>query len=292
MAPLKFMPVFRKIKPGIFLTGALFLFFSLPAAAKAAVYTVVPGDTLYGIGLRYGVSAQEIQRANGITGDLIHPGQQLTIPEQNGAKEPGDGAQGGGSTGQAPAVHVVKEGECLYSIALSHGTTVEALMQKNGLTSTVIYPGQTLALPSPANDGTSRPDLPTPSRGAAGQTVKKILSLASSFLGTRYVYGGSGPSGFDCSGFVRYVFQAAGFNLPHDAEEQAAYGTPVDRSSLQPGDLVFFSYYGSPGIDHVGIYTGEDSFIHASSHGGVKYSSLNQEYYRENYKGARRLLNN
>jgi peptidoglycan endopeptidase LytE len=293
---LNILPVLKKLTRKALPGTVLFSLLAFPAAAEAAVYNVLPGDTLYGIGLKYGVSAEDIQRANGITGYIIYPGQQLVIPDQaepqeNSGNKETPSETPSGEAAQTPAAHIVAPGECLYSLAIAYGTTVEALMKENGLSSTTIYPGQKLLIPAGASS--SRPAAEAlPSRSAAGQAVKKVLSLASSFLGTRYVYGGSGPSGFDCSGFVRYVFQAVGFNLPHDAEEQAGYGKPVDRSSLQPGDLVFFSYYGSPGIGHVGIYTGQDRFIHASSRAGVIYSSLNQDYYRENYKGARRLLTN
>jgi peptidoglycan DL-endopeptidase CwlO len=111
-----------------------------------------------------------------------------------------------------------------------------------------------------------------------------VVGIAMQFLGTPYVYGGSSPSGFDCSGFVMYVYAKVGVSLPHNAAAQYAYGTPVDRSQLQPGDLVFFN-----GLGHNGIYIGGGSFIHSPHTGDVvKISSLSG-WYDSTWVGARRL---
>ncbi|WP_018085178.1 C40 family peptidase [Desulfurispora thermophila] len=120
---------------------------------------------------------------------------------------------------------------------------------------------------------------------------REVLKTAYAYLGTPYVYGGEGPAGFDCSGFVRYVFSLYGIDLPHNAAAQASCGVAVDKSQLQPGDIVLFGYYGSKSINHSGIYLGDNKFIHASSSGkGVIVSSLASGYYTDNYKGARRVL--
>ncbi|MGQ9558602.1 MAG: C40 family peptidase [Desulfurispora sp.] len=126
---------------------------------------------------------------------------------------------------------------------------------------------------------------------SSGSDERDVLKTAYSYLGTPYVYGGAAPSGFDCSGFVRYIFSLYGIDLPHNAAAQASCGKAVDRSSLQPGDIVLFGYYGSKSINHSGIYAGDGKFVHASSSArGVVVSSLTSGYYAENYKGARRVL--
>lgn len=118
----------------------------------------------------------------------------------------------------------------------------------------------------------------------------EFVNQAKSFLGTPYVWGGSQPGGFDCSGFIYYLAAQRGISIPRTADVQFNIGKPVDRSNLQAGDLVFFSTY-EPGPSHVGIYMGDGNFIHASSAGrGVIITSLSKAYYVERYLGARRVV--
>ena len=117
-----------------------------------------------------------------------------------------------------------------------------------------------------------------------------VLELARQQLGTPYVYGGSRPGGFDCSGLVYYVYGAQGIDLHRSADVQMQDGVIVPRDSLQVGDLVFFRAYGPWLASHVGIYVGDGQMIHAAS-GGIRYSGLDEAYYANSYVGARRLVN-
>jgi cell wall-associated NlpC family hydrolase len=111
------------------------------------------------------------------------------------------------------------------------------------------------------------------------------VGVAMQYLGVPYVWGGSSPGGFDCSGFVMFVYAQMGVSLPHHAADQYNYGTPVSRDQLEPGDLVFFD-----GLGHVGIYIGGGQFVHAPHTGDVvKISSLDDSWYAATYVGARRL---
>lgn len=116
-----------------------------------------------------------------------------------------------------------------------------------------------------------------------------ILKTASQYLGVPYRYGGSSPDGFDCSGYVMYVFQKHQKNLPRTSDAQYKAGNKVDKTKLKEGDLVFFTT-DEPGPSHVGIYYGNNKFIHASSSKGVMISQLSDVYWKPRYIGARRVL--
>ena len=126
---------------------------------------------------------------------------------------------------------------------------------------------------------------------ASSGTGSQIAQYALQYVGSPYVYGGSSPSGFDCSGFTTYVMKHFGYSVNRTASGQMDNGTAVDRSQLQPGDSVFFnSGNSSKRATHVGIYTGNGQFVHAStSTTGVIVSDLNSSYYSRTYVGARRL---
>jgi cell wall-associated NlpC family hydrolase len=111
-----------------------------------------------------------------------------------------------------------------------------------------------------------------------------VVGIAMQYLGTPYVYGGASPGGFDCSGFVMYVFAQIGVSLPHNAAAQYGYGMPVSRDQLQPGDLVFFN-----GLGHNGIYIGGGQFIHSPHTGDVVKISSISGWYASTWVGARRL---
>lgn len=138
-------------------------------------------------------------------------------------------------------------------------------------------------LTSSASNGSS-------SAVATSSSRQAILNYAAKFLGTPYVYGGSTPSGFDCSGFTSYVFNNNSFSIPRVAQSQFDATARVSMSDLLPGDLVFFGGSTSS-ISHVGIYTGNSQFIHSPHTGDVvKYDSLSG-YYATRFQGGGRVIN-
>ncbi|WP_425800758.1 C40 family peptidase [Desulfitobacterium sp. Sab5] len=131
------------------------------------------------------------------------------------------------------------------------------------------------------------------SRGSSSSSTSNrstaIISTAKRYLGVSYVWGGTTPSGFDCSGFTQYVFAQHGISLPRISRDQFNSGAHVSLNNLQPGDLVFFSLDQDKVIDHVGIYTGSGQFINASSSKGVTIYSLGS-YWSSHLIGATRVL--
>jgi cell wall-associated NlpC family hydrolase len=118
---------------------------------------------------------------------------------------------------------------------------------------------------------------------------KAIIKTAEQQKGVRYVWGGTSRSGFDCSGFVRFVFSKHNIKLPRTSIEQWRVGKNISRSNKAPGDLVFFKTRNAR-VSHVGIYKGENAFIHASSGGGKIRVDKIEGYYASRYAGARRVI--
>ncbi|MGC9319224.1 MAG: NlpC/P60 family protein, partial [Armatimonadota bacterium] len=129
------------------------------------------------------------------------------------------------------------------------------------------------------------------SGSAGGSRIgRAFVDTAMKYLGCPYTRGGSSPSGFDCSGFVSFVLRQHGVHVSRSSRTLFHEGTPISRSQLQPGDVVFFRNTYRSGISHVGLYVGDNQFIHASNRrSDVKISSLDSAYYAPRYAGARRM---
>ena len=161
-----------------------------------------------------------------------------------------------------------------------------------------IHPDYVKVVPYTAPAATVRSSTPLvtyPSTGtasAASGSRQDILEYAAKYLGCKYVYGGASPSGFDCSGFTMYVFANFGISLSHSSATQYSNAVKITKDELQVGDLIFFSQTrGGSKVGHVGIYAGNDQFIHAASPGkGVRYDSLSSDYYTSHYIGCGRVI--
>ncbi len=266
-------------------------------------YTVEYGDNLWLIATKFDVSIEAIIQTNNLSSETLVPGQELLIPVPGTVNvSPPENRSTSSSRGQSGTdSHVVRSGESLWSIALKYRISVETLKEINGLTGDQIHPGMTLKIagsgsPSRQQDNSPSEPAPQPEKDKAPSPERKekpstkpqpkssVLETAEQFLGVPYKYGGSSPSGFDCSGFVKYVYGLHGIKIPRVAADQAKAGSRVDTPSV--GDLVFFAENGS--VVHVGIYAGNNNFIHANIKQGVIFTSLDQEWYKKRYVGANR----
>ncbi|MBI2940124.1 MAG: LysM peptidoglycan-binding domain-containing protein [Chloroflexi bacterium] len=273
---------------------------------SGVLHKVGPGDTIEAIATRYGASIAEVVRANALREPfVIRPDQDLIVP---GGKEP----EPAPVVLAAPAPrHVVREGESVVAVAERFGVEVLSVIRANALREPfTIQPGQELIVPggkerAPAAIGAARPaprpvaapaptPVPTPAPKPApapppSSAGWNIVGIASKFLGYRYVWGGTSPAGFDCTGFVMYVYRQAGIYLPRDMWGQLQSGRRISRDSLLPGDIVFFVNTYAPGLTHNGIYIGGGRFINAASERlGVIVSGLNEPYWNARYYAGSR----
>jgi cell wall-associated NlpC family hydrolase len=211
----------------------------------------------------------------------------------------------------ASGVHKVSKGDTLWSIAKKFGASVSDISSANNLVSgKPLKIGTKLTVPSrdgsPNRQASERDRTTSLTDKAAkrfgprmarqierqaesGEALTEVVRTALTYRGTRYVRGGTGGRGFDCSGFTSYVYRKYGVRLPHSSSAQANCGQPVSKGDLQPGDLLFFQTRGHR-ISHVGLYVGGRKFVHASTpRQGVLVSSLNEAYYARRFRMARRV---
>ena len=183
----------------------------------------------------------------------------------------------------AAATYTVKSGDTLSGIAKKYGTTYKSIMSTNSLKSTKLAIGQKLKVSSKKATTTAKKT----TAKATSVNGNKVISVAKKHLGTRYVFGGSTPSGFDCSGFVSYVFSKSG--KPIGRQTAAGFYKKATKvSSPKAGDLVFFSNTYKKGISHVGIYIGNGKMINASG-SKVNISSIHSGYWKSKFTGYGRI---
>jgi peptidoglycan endopeptidase LytE len=180
--------------------------------------------------------------------------------------------------------YTVKPGDTLWKISRDYGTTVSNIQSLNNLNSALLHPGQQLVI---GGQGQS-PAQPQQQVSRGLGRVSTVLSFSKSLLGVPYVSGGSSPSGFDCSGYVKYVFGHFGINLPRTAGEQYNAGLKVSSAEARPGDLVAFKTGGY--ISHVGIYLGDSQFISATSSNGIDITSVHGPYWGSRFLGFSRIM--
>jgi cell wall-associated NlpC family hydrolase len=236
---------------------------------KGVEYTVVPDETLADIAWRYQVDLGVLLDYNDLNDpDLLHIGSKIVVP--------------GGRLRALPApAPVTSSGSGSGSRSSSSSSTASSAPARSG------GGGAAAAAPAaPKPKPAAAAAAPVPSGGGGGG----VVGTAMKYVGYRYVFGGTSPAGFDCSGFVYYVLNNSGSPVGRGMWQQYNAGAHVAQGQLRPGDVVFFANTYMPGLSHDGIYIGGGQFVHAADEGsGVTVSSMNTSYWQGHFVGATRV---
>ncbi len=269
--------------------------------STAKTYKVVAGDNLSKIASRHKITVTNLMNWNNLKSTVIYPNQVLKVSnsatkaEPVAAPVPKPAPSNNVQPAKPPtskASYIVKKGDTLGRISKAYGTSVAQLKQLNNLKSDMIYIGQKLIISSGASaKPVTKPATPVTKEKdeliGSSAFAKKLIEESKKVLGVKYVFGGTTVKGFDCSGFIYYVFNKAG----HSINRYSAAGY-YDRSyyvdTPQPGDLVFFENTYKKGISHLGIYIGNNQFINADN-SGVRIVSLSNSYYKKHFSSFKRF---
>lgn len=294
----------RKLMSALTALSASAALLTTGTSALAASHKVVKNDSLWAISKKYGVSISSLKKANSLSGNIIYVGQTLKIPSSSkttsfkSTTKTSSKTAAVKATATSSTTYKVAKGDTLWSIAKKYGVSVSALQKANNLSSSLIYIGQSLKLASSLTSYTTNgvtkstttssttkstttktKSSTSTSKTAVSQaptSIKRSSTTASSanitayaltFLGVPYVWGGTTPSGFDCSGYVQYVYSHFGINVGRTTYTQQYAGTKISVASAQAGDLYFWGSYGS--AYHVAIALGGGQYVMAPAPGQV-----------------------
>ncbi len=272
--------------------------------AEAATYTVQKGDTLSKIAQNHQVTITDIMKWNNLSKDTIYVAQKLEI--QKLATNDSKNTSVPSTTVKQPTTtsHTVAKGDTLSKIAKQYNVTIKDIMSWNKLEKDTIYIGQVLKMSPGAvipesdsihnnvtSDAGTPPKVTSNDPTTNGQVIyKKTIEVANTLVGTPYLYGGNTPVGLDCSGFIFYTFNQGGLKIGRASSEGYFNGNTTAVQNPVPGDLVFFENTYKEGISHMGIYLGENKFVHAGTD-GVEISDVTYPYWSSKLVAYKRFDN-
>lgn len=313
----------------VLLVSIFFLLMSTRAWAETT-YVIKKGDSLYRISKKFKVNIKDIKYVNNLYSDKLMPGTKIIIPageshtqgslstsgsapfespaeiknvednsESGEAQQPAERAER-----KEPKTYTVRKGDNLWEIAKKYSIRVKELKKLNNLKSNKLKPAQKLFVEKWVSGAGVKTHVITPPASAVAEEIKtisdspefqsttlreRLIIFAQKMHGIPYKFGSSTFMGIDCSAFVQKAFSFVGIPLPRTAREQFNFGAPVEKEDLSIGDLVFFRTY-APFPSHVGIYLGNNLFIHASRvTRKVTIDSLDTPYYLKRFIGAKRM---
>ncbi|WLR43346.1 LysM peptidoglycan-binding domain-containing protein [Bacillus carboniphilus] len=248
------------------------------SSTTTSSYTVKSGDSLWLIAKTHNISVSQLKTINGLENDNIYPGQKLTVTQSSNKI---DQSQPLNSTSKISfKTYTVKAGDSLWKIANDHLVSIAEIKVWNNLSSNTLQIGQTLKLNDDNNNASGSDN------SNQSIDIEKMIEEANKLIGIPYKWGGNTTSGFDCSGFVYYVLNKV---TSISRLSSAGYWSSMKSiDSPERGDIVFFNTSGS-GVSHMGIYLGDNEFIHSGSSTGVTISSLTSSYWKNCYLGAKRF---
>jgi len=268
-------------------------------------YTVKKGDNLYRISKRFNIRIDKIREANNLNSDKLPVGLKLMIPTKGPDRERHVKMDMSSKEDVSPIKkeeirYTIKEGDTLWKIGRRFNVSVRELERVNHIKSGALKPGRTLIVGYKIIDDVREDEvadvvkdteeLPQSIDTPSMTKKEQLVMFAKKMLGVSYRVGSNTFNILDCSSFVQWVFSQIGISLPRTAREQFGIGIPVDKEDLSIGDLVFFKTY-ALFPSHVGIYLGDDLFIHTStSTRRVTIDNINTPYYINRFIGAKRLL--
>lgn len=281
---MKFKHKIQTLAAGAILSTALF-----QGVAMADSITVKKGDTLWKLSQQHHTSVNTLKQANHLSSDTIYVGQKLQLTGKAVAKTT--------TPKTTPSTtYVVKSGDTLYKIGKKFSVRYQDIQKWNKLSSTTIKAGQKLTISGAAvatpttakttpvaktNTVTTATTMKTTT--AVSDKREELIQFAKQFIGKPYKWGGTTPSGFDCSGFMYYTLHSE--NLVSNRTNVAGYWSLAKKvSNPTPGDLVFFQNTYKDGPSHMGIYLGNNQFIHAGSN-GVAIDQVNSSYWKKHFLG-------